>query len=412
MASIQEKLDKIKAPSSVGRMPKKIGNSYGGFTADQWKTFTVLFSIFALHNVLPAPDLELWRYFVLGCMYICSPVITQTKAMLANSCLLNFCKGFEQLYGEHRVTPNMHLHTHLVDCILDYGPVYSFWLFSFERYNGIIGDYGTNQRSVEIQLMRKFTSDQCVKDIQLPVGFQKYFKPVMERQTGSLQDHCSSEENIPRNLIMSRLLSVGPVQRGLVWTKENSYFVCCGPHSRDTLCAEFLPHLRECYNAMFDTVDEAPITAPFNRYSSCKCSAQIYGSSLSRGDRSSFVLARWCALGGKIDSSGADLRPGIIDFFIEQNIKINGQIVCCLLAGVRWLQSHPLRHAIGAPVDVWCKDLYELEGGASFVPVQRLHGKFIPAFDIIQHEHVYSSLSCPTQTPLLVIVIFKTKFSH
>ena len=33
----------------------------------------------------------------------------------------------------------MHLHTHITDCILDYGPVYSFWLYSFERYNGILG---------------------------------------------------------------------------------------------------------------------------------------------------------------------------------------------------------------------------------------------------------------------------------
>lgn len=28
---------KLKVPASVGRMPKKIENSYGGFTTDQWK---------------------------------------------------------------------------------------------------------------------------------------------------------------------------------------------------------------------------------------------------------------------------------------------------------------------------------------------------------------------------------------
>ena len=30
----------------------------------------------------------------------------------------------------------MHLHGHIKDCILDFGPVYSFWLFSFKRLNG------------------------------------------------------------------------------------------------------------------------------------------------------------------------------------------------------------------------------------------------------------------------------------
>ena len=86
----------------------------------------------------------------------------------------------------------MHLHTHLLDCVMDYGPVYAFWLFSFERYNGILGDYGTNQRAVEILLMRKFTSNQFMRDIPLPNTFQERFKPLLTRltskQSGSLQD--------------------------------------------------------------------------------------------------------------------------------------------------------------------------------------------------------------------------------
>ena len=54
-----------------------------------------------------------------------------------------------------QVTPNMHLHSHLVNCMLDYGLVNNFWLFSFERFNGVLGDFKTNQRAVELQLMRK-----------------------------------------------------------------------------------------------------------------------------------------------------------------------------------------------------------------------------------------------------------------
>ena len=99
---------------------------------------------------------EVWRNFVMACSCLCSTVLTETRALLTHSYLLKFCQSFEQLYGKHRVTPNIHLHTHLVECVLDYGPVYSFWLFSFECYNGILGKYGTNQHAVEIQLMRKF----------------------------------------------------------------------------------------------------------------------------------------------------------------------------------------------------------------------------------------------------------------
>ena len=106
LSVIQEKLDKIKAPSDIGRMPRKILSRYGGFTADQWKTFTTLFSIYALYAIL-------WRQFVLACSIIYSPVITEARALLAHSFLLDFCQGLEQLYGKHRVTPYMHLHTSL-----------------------------------------------------------------------------------------------------------------------------------------------------------------------------------------------------------------------------------------------------------------------------------------------------------
>ena len=222
LLQIQNKLDKVQIPSSVGRMPKKIQNSYGGFTADQWKSFTILFSIYALWNILPQTHLEVWRDFVMACSHLCAPVISETRAMLAHSYLRKFCQQFEELYGRDKVTPNMHVHTHLLDCVLDYGPVYAFWLFSFERYNGILGDYGTNQRAVEIQLMRKFTSNQFMKDLPLPTAFEEIFKPLLNRlvtrQSGSLEDQSiTDQELMSSRVIQASRLSIGPVKKGLQW---------------------------------------------------------------------------------------------------------------------------------------------------------------------------------------------------
>jgi hypothetical protein len=53
----------------------------------------------------------------------------------------------------------MHLYGHLYDCVLDFGPVYSFWLFSFERENGILGSYKTNKKNIEVQLMKRFLKE-------------------------------------------------------------------------------------------------------------------------------------------------------------------------------------------------------------------------------------------------------------
>ena len=67
---------------------------------------------------------------------------------------------YVDLYGHDQLTPNMHLHLHMKECLLDYGPTYSFWLFSCERYNGILGAFKTNNRNIETQIIQRFLADQ------------------------------------------------------------------------------------------------------------------------------------------------------------------------------------------------------------------------------------------------------------
>lgn len=156
LSKIEDNFENIEAASDVGKLPTKVLSAYNKFTADELKNWVLLFSLFALKDVLEENYLQGWRDFVLACRLLCSRVITEEDITLADLLLLRFCRSFERLYGHERVTPNMHLHGHLKECLMDYGPVYSFWLFSFERYNGILGSLPTNKRIIEKQLMRRF----------------------------------------------------------------------------------------------------------------------------------------------------------------------------------------------------------------------------------------------------------------
>lgn len=91
---------------------------------------------------------------------------------------------------------NMHLHAHLQRCVLDFGPVYSFWLFSFERENGILGSFPTNKRCIEKQLMRKFEKSMHVLNIsynenvndEFGQDFSKMLSLYDEKDRASLQE--------------------------------------------------------------------------------------------------------------------------------------------------------------------------------------------------------------------------------
>ena len=75
---------------------------------------------------------------------------------------VQFGKMFEHVFSKKHVTPNMHCHLHMLKQILDYGPPHTFWLFGFERMNGLLGAVPTNGKGIKAQFMRKFIIDEFI----------------------------------------------------------------------------------------------------------------------------------------------------------------------------------------------------------------------------------------------------------
>ena len=59
--------------------------------------------------------------------------------------------------------------------------VYSFWLFSFERLNGVLGSYHTNCHNISLQLMRRFTSSSFYNVNNWPVEYKDQFYPLLSK---------------------------------------------------------------------------------------------------------------------------------------------------------------------------------------------------------------------------------------
>ena len=104
----------------------------------------------------------MWCLFSLSCSLFCRPFIHCSELIKADELMMKFCNKFEQVFGKEHVTPNMHMHAHLRQCVEDVGPVYSFWCFSFERYNGILESLQKTWHAPEVQIMEKFTLMQAL----------------------------------------------------------------------------------------------------------------------------------------------------------------------------------------------------------------------------------------------------------
>jgi hypothetical protein len=65
------------------------------------------------------------------------------------------------------VKPNFHFITHIFQIIRDFGPVYGFWTFLFERLNKLLKSYDTNNHGngeLEVTFFREFQRDANLRE--------------------------------------------------------------------------------------------------------------------------------------------------------------------------------------------------------------------------------------------------------
>ena len=91
LQSLQERIDKIMSPHNIGRIPQKIASNFGGFTGNQWKNWTQLYSLI-VHDKLTTANLECWRHFVLASRLLSKPTLTNDELLLADALLMYFCQ--------------------------------------------------------------------------------------------------------------------------------------------------------------------------------------------------------------------------------------------------------------------------------------------------------------------------------
>ena len=120
---------------------------------------------------------------------------------------MQYCVQYVEIYGKDYCTPNLHLHGHLQSCIKDYGPVYAFWLFGFERLNGVLGSCHLNNHAISVQIMRHFNSNMQTyhgmqnwpdeyKEVSLPLVSHRFYNKgslMFKTLESNLQSLSSSD---------------------------------------------------------------------------------------------------------------------------------------------------------------------------------------------------------------------------
>ena len=97
LEKLREYVDEFVVPCDIGKIPKKVVSSFYGFTSDEYKNWTILFSIYCLKDTVAVQDTECFRKFGIACQYLFRRIISKRDATVPDNLLRQFCLSFENL---------------------------------------------------------------------------------------------------------------------------------------------------------------------------------------------------------------------------------------------------------------------------------------------------------------------------
>ena len=281
----------------------------------------------------------------------------RVEISLFDALLIKFCTRVQDIYGESAITPNMHMHGHLKEVVEDFGSVYAFWLFSYERYNGILGYQPNNNRRIEPQVMQRFLKDNFAYHFEFPKDFSEEFSPL-----------CS--DNNPT------VGSVGTTLSG----DEESDKVFTSASRRSVFDTEDIHILSSIYRKLNTRSDvDVTVNSAFLRYTSIVLRGKAYSCSRSSRTGTQYVaFAQWDEnlLGQPPtplpDATHPDskFRPVKVRHYIR--VAVLGGDTYLSLAVVQWYKPHCNKDAIGKPAQIWCHNTFEDGAMYSFIPIEFL----------------------------------------
>jgi hypothetical protein len=185
LGDFETEVGRCRFPRSMGPVLGKIGHKMSRFTGHELKNMLNTFFLWLVDGSINEEEWQLVQHLHQASRIADDRFVTGNNIENMDAHLNAYCKLYAKIYGGDELKPNHHLCRHLAGFMRDYGPTCAFWLFAFERYNGIMTNYNTRASVVETSMFRQYSIQSL----------------IIQSLTSSLTNDLSHPDNIiSRNL--------------------------------------------------------------------------------------------------------------------------------------------------------------------------------------------------------------------
>lgn len=155
LAEVVNDVKKTTLPNWIAGPPQNLGSrKQGKLSADQWRSLCTISLVVTLIRLWSGGGefstskrwLDNFLDLVVAIRYATKRSTTPESIAIVEEQVDRYLRGLVELFGVEALTLNHHLSLHLPDFLRRLGPVHGWWTFAFERYNGIIQRFNTNNK--------------------------------------------------------------------------------------------------------------------------------------------------------------------------------------------------------------------------------------------------------------------------
>lgn len=194
----------LKPYSRITQKPRSL-EYRSQYRAIEYKYMLFYYLRYALNGILDNRYIEHFELLSAAIYILCKSEIKENEIKLAERMLNEFCDLFEELYGNNKVTMNVHLLRHYGQIVRECGPSWAFSLFAFETNMGILSRYYVGGSNIIKQISEKY---------QLSVSL-----PTPKEEIS-----VSNEKSIRNEKIFDRIYDDILREHNLSFRKSNQYF--------------------------------------------------------------------------------------------------------------------------------------------------------------------------------------------
>lgn len=170
LKKISKRLQHIKPPQSIERLPRDIEKHYKSLKATELQAWLLYYGIPCLLGILPTVYLNHFSCLSEAIFILLGDHITYDKLDRAEFLLRRFYESFTDLYGSGSCGLNVHnTCAHLVHYVKLWGPIWAWSCFSFEDNNAVLlqSVHGTGIVTKQVMLCKQIEATLRRKSVNI-----------------------------------------------------------------------------------------------------------------------------------------------------------------------------------------------------------------------------------------------------